>query len=285
MIVVDYSQVVISNLLMNAKQYADTIEVDLVRHMVLTSIKKYRNLFKKEYGDMIIAADSKYSWRKKFFPYYKENRKKQKTKSTINWSKIYEVLDILLEELDNNLPYQVLRVDGAEADDIIAVMCQLHSEEPILILSADKDFLQLQSNPNVKQYDPIRDRWLETNDAELFLKEHIIKGDTSDGIPNYLSDDDVFVTNKRQKSVFEKKMETVYLSDPLSEGKTEAEQTQLKENLRRNKILIDLGCIPPTIKKRILDAYNEPFYNQRGKMKSYFVKNRLGQLYTNIHEF
>ena len=56
MIIVDLSQVMISNLMVQLGNHTNTeIEEELLRHMILDSISSYNQNFKNEYGEMIIA--------------------------------------------------------------------------------------------------------------------------------------------------------------------------------------------------------------------------------------
>ena len=202
MIIVDLNQTMISNFMAQIGNHTNIkIEEDLLRHMILNSIRGYNAKFRYEYGEMIIACDDKRSWRKNLFPYYKANRKKAREKSEIDWNSVFDVLNRVRDELKEYFPYRVIQIDTAEADDVIGSLCHEfgNSLEKILIISGDKDFKQLQSYMNVKQFDPVRKRWLEEANPERYLKEHIMKGDTGDGVPNFLSKDDTFVTASRQK--------------------------------------------------------------------------------------
>ena len=73
-----------------------------------------------------------------------------------------------------------------------------------MVLSGDKDFIQLQKYPFVSQYNPIQKKFMSGIDPKQYILEHVIKGDRSDGIPNFLSDDDTFVKNKRQRPLSKK---------------------------------------------------------------------------------
>ena len=139
------------------------------------------------------------------------NRKKDRDKSSFDWNEAFRILNMVREEIAENFPYKVIHIDGCEADDIIGTLChefgrELNNGEPILILSGDKDFVQLQKYANISQYDPVRKKWVKNSTPEMFLIEHILAGDRGDGIPNVLSDDNVFVENRRQKPLSKKKL-------------------------------------------------------------------------------
>jgi hypothetical protein len=283
MIIMDLSQVMISNLMIQLGNHTNAdIEEDLLRHMVLNSVRAYNVKFKDKFGEMIIACDAGNNWRRQVFPYYKANRRKNREKSEINWTVVFETLNKVRDELKDYFPYRVIRVDGAEADDIIGTLAQTYgnTNEKILILSGDKDFVQLQAYMNVQQFDPVQKKWRKTNDVDKFIKEHIIRGDTGDGVPNFLSADDTFVVGARQKPISQKKLDQWLNSDP----KEFCDEKMLRGYLR-NQQLVDLNFIPPDIKKEVLVQYEQQAGKGRDKLFNYFIERRLKLLLESINEF
>ena len=283
MIIMDLSQVMISNLMIQLGNHTNAdIEEDLLRHMVLNSVRAYNVKFKHEFGEMIIACDAGNNWRRQIFPYYKANRRKNREKSEINWTSVFETLNKVRDELKDYFPYRVLRVDGAEADDIIGTLAQTYgnTNEKILILSGDKDFVQLQAFMNVQQFDPVQKKWRKTNDVDRFMKEHIIRGDAGDGVPNFLSADDTFVVGARQKPISQKKLDQWLDTDP----KEFCDENMLRGYLR-NQQLVDLNFIPPDIKKEVLVQYEQQAGKGRDKLFNYFIDRRLKLLLESINEF
>jgi hypothetical protein len=288
MILVDLNQVMISNLMMQLNTNApNTIDENLIRHMVLNSIRMYNVKFKDTYGDIVICCDDKKYWRKDFFPYYKAGRKKDRDASPFDWNLIFETLNKVREEIKEYFPYKVIQVDKTEADDVIATLSHKFgvelknsTTERILILSSDKDFMQLQKFANVEQYSPMGKKFLKCADPGKFLKEHIFKGDRSDGIPNFLSSDDTFVTEARQKPVTEKKLNKWLEEEPESF----CDEVMLR-NYKRNELLIDLSKIPTEYQEKILDAYENTPKRGREKLLNYFIQNRMKQLMEHIQEF
>ena len=286
MILVDLNQVMISNLMMQIRN-ASEVDENLIRHMVLNSLRMYNVKFKEEYGEMVICADDKKYWRRELFPYYKASRKKAREESPLDWNLIFESLNKIRDELKETFPYKVIQIEHAEADDIIATLCHEYGvylnaseQEKILILSSDKDFLQLQKFVNVYQYSPMQKKFLKESNPERFLREHIMKGDKGDGIPNFLSPDDIFVSDGRQKPVTEKKLNTWVTQDPESF----CDEVMLR-NYRRNEMLIDLSKVPEDYKQRILEAFRNAISNGREKIFNYFVKHRMKMLMEHIQEF
>lgn len=282
-ILVDLNQVLIANL-MQQINYDPKIKLDesLVRHMVLNSLRSYSKQFKSKYGDLVICCDSKTYWRREYFPFYKANRKKDREKSKLDWNLIFQTLNKIRDELKLNFPYRVLEVEGAEADDIIGVLAaRLSSNEDILILSSDKDFAQLQKYSSVSQYSPILKRFIKNETPLSYLKEHIIRGDRGDGVPNFLSSDNVFVIGERQKVINKKRLIEWINSDPSEFCINDI----MLRGYKRNQTLVDLDYTPNIIKSHIVDAYDNTKPNSRQKLLTYFIENRLRNLIPIIDEF
>ena len=123
-------------------------------------------------------------------------------------------------------------------------------------------------------------KFIRNNEPDKFLKEHIIKGDRSDGIPNFLSPDDTFVNDGRQKPVTEKKLNNWMDQEP----EDFCDENMLR-NYRRNEMLIDLSKIPEEYKRNILDTYKNAKRNGREKIFDYLIKHRMKMLMEHIQEF
>jgi hypothetical protein len=283
MIIVDLSQVMISNLMMQLGNHTNTeVEEDILRHMVLNSIRSYNVKFKNEFGEMVIACDDRKFWRRDIFPYYKANRRKSREKSELNWTQIFDALHKIRDELKVFFPYRVIQADGAEADDIIGTLVMSYGDtnEKILILSGDKDFVQLQRYNNVKQYDPVQKKFRTTNDPDRFIKEHIMRGDTGDGIPNFLSTDNCLVVGERQKPVASKKLDIWVNLKP-----EEFCDDRMLRGYRRNEQLVDLSFIPRHIQDDILTEYKAQAGKDRKNLFNYFIEKKLKNLIESINEF
>lgn len=286
MILIDMNQVCISNLMMQiGSKRQNDVDENLVRHMVLNSLRMYRSRFNEEFGELVLCYDSKKYWRRDFFPNYKSNRKKDREASGLDWNLIFETLNNIRDEIRDNFPYKVLDVEGAEADDCIATVVDYISKTPtafekVLVLSGDKDFIQLQKHNFVKQFSPVQKKFLNGQDPHLYIKEHIMKGDRSDGIPNFLSSDNTFVDELRQKPLAKKKIENWIGLEP-EDFCTE----EMLRNYQRNKTLIDLECIPDVLKEKILLEYLKPPKGDRANLLNYFINKRLKNLMNDIGDF
>ena len=281
MIIVDLNQVMLSNLLMQLGNHTNAqVEENMVRHMILNSLRSYKVKFGDEYGEMVIACDNTNYWRKQKFPYYKANRKKAQEKSEMDWKSIFECMNKIRSELKEYFPYRVIDIESAEADDIISTLVRIHCFEKILILSGDKDFIQLHTYGNVKQYDPVRKKFITHDNPDRYLDEHVLKGDSGDGVPNVLSSDNCFVVGERQKPLTQKKIDA--LIDLGLDGKFDH---PLFNNYMRNKQLIDLRYVPKEIGSKVVESYDSQEGKGREKLMNYFIANKLKNLMESIGEF
>ena len=273
---VDFSQIVIGSY-MSASKFT-SVDMDVIRPAVLNTLRLYRTKFLNEFGELIICCDDRKSWRKELFPNYKASRKKTRSAAPIDWENLYECLNQLKEELTEWFPYKVVQSDKAEADDVIAILVGLANERT-LILSSDKDFVQLHQF-NVRQYSPIQKKFVE-GDAKWSLHEKLVKGDVGDGVPNIMSDDNVFIDEgRRQKPITKKKVDAWYDLDP--DMYCDAEMLR---NYNRNKQLIDLGEVPESIRINITKQFEKAVVGDRKRLLTYFINHRLKNLTENLTEF
>lgn len=284
MFIIDLNQIIISNIMSQIGTHTDALEENLIRHSVLNTIRAHNMKFGAEYGELVIATDNRHYWRKDVFPNYKASRKKTREASDIDWNLLFGTINTVKQELIENFPYKVIDVYGAEADDVIGVLCKHYSvREPILILSSDKDFIQLQRYPDVKQYSPMMKKYLKHKNPMEYIREHTIMGDRGDGIPNILSPDDVFIDDdKRQKPITKKKM--VIWGD-LSKRPEDIFSDDQLVGFKRNEMLVDLINTPKDIEDNIIEQYSkEPIGNMR-KVFNYTIKYRMKVLRESIQDF
>ena len=288
MILIDYTQVVLGSIIVSLNRGED-LDDKLVRHITLNNLRYYRNRFKEEYGELVICTDDKHYWRRDYFPNYKANRKKDRESSPYDWNEIFSAVNMIRDELDIYFPYKVLHIDRAEADDIIAVVLLNRAEDKNIIISSDKDFIQLHRE-SISQYSPVTKKVLNGENPQAYLKEHIIKGDRSDGVPNVLSSDDTFISEKRQKPI--RKTTIVTLLEAMNEYDPETLYQIAKcnkdtwvRNWQRNETLIDLTKIPEEIVENILYEFDGQVEGYRNNLLNYFIDNKLNSLIKEIQEF
>jgi 5'-3' exonuclease len=281
MIIIDMNQISLASVMMQLR-ISETKEVDegLIRHMILNSIRNYVMEFKSDYtdndADIILAWDSKHYWRRDYYPQYKAGRRKGRQESDLDWNEIFQVTNKIRDEIKENLPYKSVEVYGAEADDIIAVVS--NSYDKVMIVSSDKDFIQLHSK-NIKQWSPVTKQEVNGHDPDTYIKEHVLKGDSGDGIPNVLSPDHTFTDGLRQKPLGKKRIEKM-INENMHDWSDE-----VKRNYQRNYKLINLKNIPKDIESNIIDEVDKSSCGDRSKLLNYFTVNKLKTLTENIGDF
>jgi 5'-3' exonuclease len=282
MILVDYSGIAMGALF--ARGGGD--EEPLIRHFILNSLRMYNVKHRDEYGRMIVCGDGG-SWRKEYYPEYKASRKTSREKDSRDWDKIFNTFTNVRNEIAEHLPFDVIHEFGVEADDIIATLVQETQEfgkhEPIMIISADKDFIQLHKHGNVKQYSPITRKMVSHEDPILYLKEHIFRGDAGDGVPNVLSSDDTFIDEDKKQTPLSKKKIQTWLDD--YDNLENVMPSQAYRNYQRNKKVIDLEEIPQEVKTKILDKYNSLKPTPNMKALNYLIVNRMNNLVESVGDF
>jgi hypothetical protein len=272
MIIFDYYSIAFSSYMMSGGIYNQPMDrkwskEDLLRHMILTSLQSYRNKFKDKYGDETIVACDSNSWRKEFFEYYKAKRKKDRDAADQDWSEIFDIFNKIAQEIKQHLPWKTITVKGAEADDIIGVLCR-HIKEKIIIISPDKDFVQLQRNSNVSQFSPQQKKFIKEANPENFYRELVIKGDSGDGIPNIFSKDNVLITEGiRQTPIRKEKLkELVDNFEHIQNFLTKEQAKWFDRNLK----CIDLRFTPSEIEEKIIMEYQ----SKNSKLSSSFSKQK-----------
>ena len=282
MILVDFSGICLATILINKEN-----DERMIRHMTLNSLRMYNQKFKGQYGQMVLACDGSNNWRKEYFPQYKGARRKSRSESTFDWGEAFRILNDLRQEIRDNFPYKVLHLDGCEADDIIGTLVENSQEfgnyEDIMIVSADGDFKQLQKYDNVRQWSPLTKKLVVDNNPRVNLTEKILTGDAGDGVPNILSDDNVFIEGGRQTPLSKKKKETIV--EDLADGELLYAASWYR-NYCRNETLIDLSKTPNSLKQNIINNFMEqdPWGN-KSKVFPYLVSKKMNRLIESVTEF
>ena len=285
MIIVDYSGIALASIIINK-----SFDEGLIRHMILNSLRMYRTKYKEEFGELVIAVDGANNWRRKAFPQYKASRKKDRDKSSFDWGEAFRILHMVKDEIKENFPYKVIHIDGCEADDVIGSLVTMNPDhnndykpQKVMIVSSDRDFLQLQRFKNVRQFSPLLKKELVEKNPRLYLQTHIIKGDKGDGVPNILSDDNTFVEGFRQTPMSKKKIDNII--QDLEEGELLYAASWYR-NYCRNKKLIDLTETPEDLRKQIINSFIEQdVWSNKFKTFNYLVTKRCNNLIDSVQEF
>jgi len=282
MILIDFNQIAIATVAIRKLN-----DEDMIRHMILNSIRMYNKKYRDEYGQMVICCDGPNTWRREYFPEYKANRKKGRDNSELDWNAIFKTINLIRDEISTNLPYKVIQMDGCEADDIIGTLVletqEFGKDEPVKIISSDKDFIQLHRFKNVSQFSPMQKKEVKDSNPRTYLFSHIMKGDSGDGVPNVKSADNIFVEEGlRQTPVRAKEIEA-WLDN--SERLSEVMDSEVYRNYQRNKTLIDLNEIPENLSTSIINKFNNTKKPMQMKVLNYLIKKRCNQLIECVEEF
>jgi hypothetical protein len=282
MILVDFSGICLATILINKQN-----DEQMIRHMTLNSLRMYNKKFRDDYGEMILCCDGMNNWRRNYFSQYKANRRKDRNASSFDWNEAFRILHTIKDEIKENFPYKVIHLEGCEADDIIGALVERTQDfgnyENVMIVSSDGDFKQLQRYDNVKQFSPMLKKFVVDNNPRLNLTLKILSGDTGDGVPNILSDDDVLVEGRRQTPLSKKKKDAII--EDLAEGELLYAASWYR-NYQRNEKLIDLTKTPDDLKQDIINNYEEQDpWDNKGKVFPYLVAKRMNRLIESVQEF
>lgn len=296
-ILIDYSGVAISAIMAVAGEFKNANETeveDICRHVILNSLRSYNAKFKKEYGEMIICLDVGSSWRKKVFPYYKVRRAASKDDdSFLDWKLIMKIVNSVKDDLKQYFPMRVVGEEGAEGDDIIAVIATYlrdndHVEylldsdaQRVLIISKDKDMPQLTKMPHVKVFNPYTMKMFSHKNIDHYIIEHIVKGDDGDDVPNMFSQDNCFAEGIRQKPVMQ-----VRLTEFFEKGRDACRNDDERRGYDRNKMLVHFDGIPQLLRDQVIATYKSTVPG--GSLNSayqYLISKRCSQLLQNVEDF
>jgi len=281
MILIDLSQIMMASTMMSMEKGQTEADLDFVRHSVLNSLRMYRTKYTDKYGELVICCDDRKSWRREYFPHYKASRKSTRDTSPLNWTQIFECFDTIKSELKTTFPYKFIQIEGCEADDVIGVVSRnISGGEKVMIISSDKDFIQLH-NKNVQQWSPVTKKIVNGEEPNKYLFEHILKGDKSDGIPNVLSDDDSIVNGVRQKPITRKYIDNFVMHNAHLNNRTDTEI----RNFHRNENLIDLNKTPKELVDKIWREFLQEPEGQRRDLLNFFIEKKLTNLIETIGDF
>lgn len=284
MILVDFSQIILATIHADVGRDGE-LNPDLIRHMCFNTVRHYNKKYRDKYGQMVICCDNSRGgyWRTQQNDAYKYRRKAARKESTFDWETVFTVISEAIDGLDRFFPYPVISIPGCEADDIIGALTEkYHADGPIMIVSGDKDFKQLQRYPTVAQYSPILKKQIYEADAIRYLKEHIIRGDGGDDIPNILTRLSFFkdkMPGERQKSIFEKKL-VPWLDQRPEDFCT---SNEMLKRFRENEQMIDLTFIPEEVKEKIIQGHKDAATDDQ--IYLYFMQKDLSRLLTYIADF
>ena len=280
MIIFDMSNLVFSTMLDYHAKTKEQSDMSLIRHLILGKLIAEKKRLKEYADELVFVFDSRHYWRKDRFKYYKGNRKKGRDESSFDWNAFFVHYDEFKKEIRENFPGRYLEVHGAEADDVMAVLAMRYGPTGnVCLVTSDTDMLQIQQYicPKVKQWSLFHKKFITPKNSEYDLFEHIVRGDSGDGVPNILSQEDVLmVAGLRQKPVSSKKM-IEWSRHGIEEPEKFCDSQQMLDNFIRNRDLVDLRKIPLDLQMKIVEAYDNSEI-PKGRMFNYLTANRLTRI-------
>tara|TARA_Y100000992_G_scaffold301209_1_gene271539 strand:+ start:8171 stop:9214 length:1044 start_codon:yes stop_codon:yes gene_type:complete len=245
--------------------------------------------------------------RKKLFPEYKANRSKSKLRINRAYNDLMNDEEeresmkrqyVWLADILDSLPVSFMMYDSVEADDVMAYISEqlLKEDEQAVIMSTDKDFLQLVDEKTIIWSPTKKKIYNQKVVAEEFglhpnnmLIYRVLDGDSSDNIPGIRGcgiktllkrfpelTEERTITPKELLELAEEKKGKIKLYNDIIEAK---EQILLNEKLMQLKEVDISG----TIKMKILEKFDEKInpLNKMDFMKvllKYKVVNNMGNI-------
>ncbi len=222
------------------KMYLESI-IKLVKPKVFNSSKIY----------FCMDSPKDNVWRTKIQSDYKEGRcdltVKNNFKPTFNYT--YET--IIPELIKNNDNIKSLRIDGMEADDIIASICmyykKINPNQIIYLVSGDDDFLQLgRDNLYFVNYKKKASFNIDEDTAKQALLKKVLLGDPSDCIPGALK-------GKRIKKEIK---EELFLNDSALQDYLN-KNSDVKKQYEHNQLMINFNNIPQKYQEKVIKKINK----------------------------
>lgn len=224
--------------------------------------------------------------RRKLFPEYKDNRRNmtrlnrfydfqslEQEKESIDWQR--KILVYLLRFL----PVTVLCPDNVEADDVLAYLAQVVEQEHgghAIIMSTDKDFLQLVNDTGITVWNPVKKKTYNTATVledygfhpHNFLLYRCVTGDASDNIPGVMGVKEKTLLKfcpalaEPNPQTIDSLLDTAQTLAESSKKVPVALQTLLDSRtvLKRNHALMRLDDVAMSVDTRVsvLKIFNEP---------------------------
>lgn len=285
----DMSQLFMASL-MNTFSPKDNIEIGMLRHLFLDTVRSNIMRFKKDYPIVVLALDECKDgyWRRDIAWYYKKNRAKAKEASEWDWDHIFGMINPIVAEFKQHLPRQVIGINKVEADDIIGVLTKYLSEKghPIMIVSSDGDYTQLHKYKNVKQWSPMQKKLVKpkygSSYADLMVK--LVKGDKKDGVSPIQCRSSYYIDRiEGERAPSTKSAWLKELTDAPDPRKMLS--GTLLERFDENVQLLDFEAIPKTIVDNIIEMYHNTQIGTRNKFYTYMIKSGCAKMIDKIGDF
>jgi hypothetical protein len=292
MIIVDFNGVLIAQVATASKELGADVDLQAVKNYFFRELLNLKKKF-SEYGEVVIACDTPNTWRKSYFPYYKIKRAETRKAMPFSWELVLEAIAAIQADIEEYFPYKLLKIDKCEADDIIAVVCRHVSgykdglalnSTPIMIISSDNDFRQLQVIPKLDQYSAASGKFVVESNPDQYLFEKILKGDAGDCVPNILSEDADIANGIRQSPITKGRIER--WTEYYVNNNGDLHEELSAEKFLRNQTLMDLmNCVPKELEVEIINAFETTKPASKLKLQGYFIKNKMKALFEELQNF
>lgn len=229
----------------------------LAHHSALITLNKY---FRQLKPNKIIMCFDRPSWRKEYTKsdecvskkLYKGNRRQKMTpKEKEKYAQFMDHLETFEKMIREHTSIASLAAPGLEADDLVAGCVQyltLDDDNEVVIVSSDKDMMQLLGHPNVTIINPMngKERTLDEweGDVDLFMFEKCLRGDTSDNVQSAYP----HIKKTRIKKAYTDSYERANVMH-MTWKHADGREMIVKNLFEENKKLMDLTCQPDDIQE------------------------------------
>lgn len=299
---IDVSNILYRTFFAHIKESLD-VNVGMCHHIALSTISKYFNNTKAD--DLVLAFDD-YSWRKAYtkdieecVTYKKYKGTRRKNMSPTDKEKL-EKFESHVDEFVNLFRERsrviVLKAKYLEADDLVAGFIQMHPDDEHILVSADKDFMQLLVRNNLTLIDPTNDKprtLSEYNqDPDYFMYFKCLRGDSGDNVMSSyprLREDKIAASYRDavlRTNIMQHKFKVL---DNGDDGLPIEREFVTQEVFDENILLMDLTAQPDFIRDLMEKTINEAL-ETRGKFNymeflRFCGKYELNNIRSNVDSF
>lgn len=215
---------------------------ELIFKEVVSHIVRFAN--KHKVDAIAIMCDSPNTWRKDIYSDYKKKDHDEDVyyEDTIN---AINLVKEFFKTCTNGRTYQVPKTEG---DDLIGFMALYSVGVHNLIMSSDRDFVQL-LNDRTRLYSPPQKKFRTSEDPAYDLFFKCIRGDTNDNIYSAYP--------RVRESVLKEAWADPYKMQELMET-VRKDGKKVGDVYNFNKSMIDLTLQPTWILQNILDEFDLP---------------------------
>lgn len=258
----------------------EELNAGLAMHMCFRTVLSH---YKKHKPDQVaFAFEGRNNWRKEYTKsgacvskrLYKGNRT-----YTASNEIFFQLVDSFKSFLREHTTAIVLNADRVEGDDMIGGFVQRFapSNDEIIVLSGDKDFVQLLKYPNVRLINPDKGKERTCEDPAYFMFEKCIRGDGGDNVMTAYPR----VRSTRIEKAYKDEYELTNLMNDTWDIKDPEtgeilQHFVVRDLFNENKLLMDLECQPPDIKDLIQTTITEAI-EARSKFSYFHFMKFLGE--------